>query len=190
MNKPDFSNTVEEIESAFEDIPFGNSCFQNRAFVMAGELTPARAYRHLGLRMSDRIRAIKELQYNRAKEDIDVEEKQEQLKSPDITSFEKRRIELDIQQILDNRKYQDKLLKDAIIELEGMYAEFKRFPRYTRAQFEAEEQTHFQIRLSRQIEIANDSAASLDNIRILENHWSELLEAAHTETLLEKPKNE
>lgn len=178
---------LSEIEAAYADIPFGNSDFQNRAFVMAGEITPGRAYRHIGLRMFNRIQAIKELEYGRAKEDIDIDEKRALIDSPDASVFDKRRAELDIQQILDRRCYQDKLLADAIAELNCLYTEFRKLPRYTRAQFEAEERDHFQLRLQRQMQIGDGAAASLDNMRLMEDHWPALLEAAH-QSQLEKPK--
>lgn len=171
---------LAEIDAAYADIPFGNSDFQNRAFVMAGELTPARAYRHIGLRMFNRIQAIKELEYGRAKEDIDLDEKRAMIESPDATVFDKRRAELDIQQILDRRNYQDKLLADAIAELNCLYAEFRKLPRYTRAQFEAEERDHFRLRLERQAQIGDGAAASLDNMRILEQHWPRVLHEANS----------
>lgn len=178
---------LAEIEAAYADIPFGNSDFQNRAFVMAGELTPARAYRHIGLRMFNRIQAIKELEYGRAKEDIDLDEMRALIASPDASIYDKRRSELEIQKILDQRAYQDKLLSDAIAELTCLYTEFCKLPRYTRAEFEAEEREHFSLRLQRQMQIGDGAAASLANMSLLDEHWPALIDAAH-QSLLEKPE--
>ena len=53
-------NVLTEIEDAFFDIPFENSDFQTRAFVVASQQTPARAYRAIGLQMFSKIQAVKE----------------------------------------------------------------------------------------------------------------------------------
>lgn len=138
---------LKDLETSFYDIPFGNSDYQNRAFVMAAEMTPARAYRHIGLRMFNRIAAIKDMKYNRLLEDIDIEEKEFQIKDADTSSFDKRRKQIEIDKILDSREHTDKLLNDAIKELNCLYVEFKKFPKYTRIQFEEEEAAHFTLKL-------------------------------------------
>ena len=48
-------DVLKELEEAFYDIPFENSDFQNKMFVVADQLTPARAYRAIGLRMFAKI---------------------------------------------------------------------------------------------------------------------------------------
>lgn len=144
MNTEDI---LKDLEASFYDIPFGNSDYQNKAFVMAAEMTPARAYRHIGLRMFNRIAAIKELRYNRLLEDIDIEEKEYQINDIGTSSFDKRRRQIEINKILDAREHADKLLNDAIKELNCLYSEFKKFPKYTRLQFEEEEAAHFTLKL-------------------------------------------
>ncbi len=140
-------NVLKELDTAFYDIPFGNSDYQNKAFVMAAEMTPARAYRHIGLRMFNRIAAIKELKYSRMLEDVDIEEKEAEIESPKTSVFDVKRRKIELEQIRDNRERSDKLLNDAIKELNCLYAEFKKFPAYTRLQFEAEEEAHFMLKL-------------------------------------------
>lgn len=166
IKKEDIPNILQEIEDAYFDIPFGNSRFQNQMFVANGQHTPARAYRAIGLRMFNRIRALKEAMYARAKEDIDIEEMREKLKDPNISKYERARLELEIQQRLDNRKYIDKLIHDALVELTDLYAMFKKFPKYTREQFEAEERKHFEIRLKKQALGITGALESLDNMGI------------------------
>lgn len=139
-------SVFNELESAYFGIPFGNSDFQDRMTLIARELTPGRAYRHIGLRMFRRIRDIKNLKFQRELQDIDIEEKRSIINSPDVSSFDKRRREIEIAAILDGRSWEDKLLNDAIIELNFLYSEFKKFPRYTKEMFEAEEKDHFSIK--------------------------------------------
>jgi len=138
---------LEELDVSFYDIPFGNSDYQNKAFVMAAEMTPARAYRHIGLRMFNRIAAIKELKYSRRLEDVDIEEKEIDIANPTTSPFDVKRKKIELEQILDNRIRTDKLLNDAIKELDCLYSEFIKFPKYTRLQFEQEEEAHFTLKL-------------------------------------------
>ena len=138
---------LEELDISFYDIPFGNSDYQNKAFVMAAEMTPARAYRHIGLRMFNRIAAIKELKYSRRLEDVDIEEKEDDISNPSTSSFDVKRKIIELEQIQDNRIRVDKLLNDAIKELDCLYSEFIKFPKYTRLQFEQEEEIHFTLKL-------------------------------------------
>jgi hypothetical protein len=136
-------DVLTEIKNAFYDIPFENSDFQNANFVLAAQFTPARAYRAIGLRLSSKIQAVKELKFSRIAEEIDLDEHRAKIDDPSTSEFDRRRAQLAIDKILDARPYGDKLLNDAIHDLNFMYAEFKKYPTYTRAQFEMEEQQHF-----------------------------------------------
>lgn len=158
---------LSEIEIAYFDIPFANSDFQNKVFVSAAEGTPARAYRHIGLRMFNRITAIKELKYNRELEDIDIEEKQYEIDNLTLSSFDKRRRKIEIEKILSRRAYTDKLLNDAINELNCLYHEFKKFPKYTREQFEAQEEEHFVKKLTN----GNSSLHAIETLK----HFDDIL---------------
>lgn len=151
-------DAITEIETAFFDIPFENSDFQNANFVLAAQITPARAYRALGLRMSAKLRAIDELKFARQLEEIDIEEKQAICTSVDANDFDKRRAQIEINKILSTRNYTDKLLNDAIHDLNFMYEKFKKFPRYTRETFELEEHQHFEESLKLQIESQGNGA--------------------------------
>lgn len=177
MNQNDI---LAELETAFKEIPFENSAFQNRAFVMAQQGTPGRAYRAIGLRMFAKIRALKGLQFSRRKEDIDIEELKAKISSARTSDFDRQRAEIDIEEKLDSRAWTDKLAGDAMAELETMYAEFKKFPAYTRETFEMEELSHFERRLSQSAQIgdgARSSMAAIENLSQFDN----LLETAHNQ---------
>jgi hypothetical protein len=158
-------SVIEELEKAYFDIPFENSDFQNRNFVVAAQLTPERAYRAIGLRMSAKIRALKEAMYGRELEDIDIEEMREQLQSEEVDKYEKRRIEVKIAQKLDTRNYTDKLINDALRECNVLYSEFKKHPNYTREEFEAGEEVHFTEHLLRQVNGCVGARESLANMQ-------------------------
>ncbi len=144
-------NVLSELDRAYFDIPFENSDFQNRAFVMAAQQTPGRGYRAIGLRMFSKIRAIKEYKIKQQRNEIDIEEKEAKIASEETNDFDRRRLRLDIIQINEEKAWGEKLLNDALRELNCLYAEFVKLPKYTREQFEAEEEVHFKHRMERQI---------------------------------------
>ncbi len=164
VTESNYIDVLEEINSAFFDVPFENSQFQTENFVIAGQVTPARAYRSIGLRMHSRLAALREAQYSRAKEDIDIEELQEKIADPKTSDFDRRRAQLDINYKLASRPYADKLINDALKELNVLYAHFKALPKYTREEFEAEERTHFQHKLGRQIQNIQGAHEALTNM--------------------------
>ncbi len=157
-------SVLEELDAAFFDIPFENSDFQNRAFVVAAQITPARAYRAIGLRMFAKVRAVKEYQFQQQLNAIDIEEKEAKIASPDTSEFDRRRLRVEILKIEDGATFGKKLLNDALRELNCLYAEFKKLPQYTREQFEAEEAAHFEQRLTRQLR-GNGATESLTNMQ-------------------------
>lgn len=177
---------LKELEDAFYDIPFENSDYQNRAFVLAAQLTPARAYRALGLKLSSKLRAIDEFKFASLKEQVDLDEKQSIIEDQDTSTFAKRRAQIEIDQINSNRRFTNKLLNDAIHELNVLYSEFKRYPSYTREQFESEEALHFDMKLRNQISMqGNGSLESLHAIGLLKQ-WQEVLQESADRLQIEK----
>lgn len=173
---------LEELEDAFFDIPFENSDFQNRVFVVAAQQTPARAYRAVGLRMFAKIRAVKEYQYGQEKLAIDIEEREAKIADPTLNPFERRRLVLENVKAQDDSAWGKKLLNDALRELNCLYAEFQKLPKYTRAQFEAEEQEHFLARMNRQLK-APGPHESLANMLVDNPEWDKRIEQAITAML-------
>lgn len=158
-------DVLAELEAAFFDIPFENSDFQNRAFVVAAQQTPARAYRAIGLRMFAKIRALKEYEFAKRKTAIDIEEKRWKIADAATGEFDRRRLLIDIEQLEDGQGFSEKLKNDALRELDCLYAEFRKLPKYDRAKFEAEERVHFEHKLMRQIKAPgpHESLANMNN---------------------------
>ena len=157
-------DVLQEIDEAFYDIPFENSAFQNENFVIAAQMTPERAYRAIGLRMHSKIAALKEAKYGRMKEEIDIEELQAKIDDPSTNTYDRRRAQIDIQQKLDHRSFTDKLINDALSELNLLYKHFKVMPRYSREEFERGERLHFEQKLTRQIQGLAGAQESLINM--------------------------
>lgn len=158
------NNVVREMEDSFYDIPFGNSKFQIRNFVINSQHTPARAYRAIGLSASAKIRALKEALYGQKKEEIDIEEINEKIADPSVNKFEKRRLQLKLEKKLEDKRYTSKLVNDALHELSELYSAYKQLPAYTRENFEKEEKKHFQLKLKKQALGIQGSLESLDNM--------------------------
>lgn len=178
-------NVLQELEEAFFDIPFENSDFQNRAFVVAAQQTPARAYRAIGLRMHAKIRAVKEYQYAQAKLAIDIEEREAKIADANTNPFDRRRLELENAKAQDESGWGKKLLNDALRELNCLYAEFQKLPKYSREQFEAEEKAHFMARMERQLK-APGPHESLANMLVDVPEWDKRIGVAAAKMLKSK----
>lgn len=179
------SPILTELETAFFDIPFENSDFQNRMFVVASQLTPARAYRSIGLRMFAKIRAIKENIAALELADIDVEENEYKASLPETSEFDRRRLVIENRKIRESREWTRKLFNDAMRELDCLYSEFKKYPRYTREQFESEERVHFQYRLEQALQIGEGAAGSLAHMNQNATALQQMLESGELIKLLE-----
>lgn len=187
VTQENYGSVIEELDAAYFDVPFENSQFQTENFVIGGSITPERAYRNIGLRMQNRLAALSEAQYSQAKEDIDIEELEVKIQEVGETSFEGRRARLDITYKLSNRRFTAKLVNDALCELNVLYRHFQSLPRYTRAQFEAGEQLHFDTKLTRQLNHVEGAAEALTNmqqdIKAIEDYqeqYKQLLLAGNT----------
>jgi len=158
------NDAILEIETAFFDIPFENSDFQNEVFVLASQITPERAYRALGLRMHAKLRALRENYFSEKKRQITLMELEEKLTSPDVSKWDKMRAEIEIEELNAGVNYTKKLKNDAIRELECLYKHFKALPKFSRAEFESAERNHFEQRLTRNANGISGPNESLINI--------------------------
>ena len=98
------SDIIEEIESAFYEIPFENSKFQTESFVIAAQITPERAYRSIGLRMHSKLQALNEAKYSRELEEIQLEEIEDRIANGNLSTFDIRREVIKRDRILSGRK--------------------------------------------------------------------------------------
>ena len=103
----------EQFIELIEEVPFGNSDWQNRHAIVNEEKTPARAYRHAALRIMNRLQALKELKYNKAKQDIVIRIlKRDMASEPD--ELKRELIALEIEHKTSGEAYTKKLANDAI----------------------------------------------------------------------------
>lgn len=153
---------LDEIHEAFFDIPFDNSAYQTEVFVLAASITPERAYRSIGLRMSAKIRALQESQHTLAEHQIDVDETTEKIAAGKLDKFEIRREKIKQEKAIIGLQFSSKLVNDSIIELNILYKHFKALPKFTREQFEAGERRHFTERLTRQHSLSGDQQSLIN----------------------------
>ena len=164
MNPDDLKNILNDIEQRSSEIPFGNSDFQTDNFVIAGAITPARAYRAILLQLRSRLDAIHKTKFSRDLQKIDIAEMAEQIKSWKTGKWEKQRLKTRIAEAHYDFSQSEKLIKDAIHEIGLLYNRLQSFSHFTREEFEAEEKQHFEERLTRQIKGITGAAESLENM--------------------------
>lgn len=150
----------KELLEKCEDIPFGNSLYQDESFILNTSYTDARAIRNIGLTLSDRVRALRGLEFSMKKLDVDLREIAHKLKSAE--DFEKERLEIDREEKLSGMAYTQKLLKDALYEVEYLRAILAKLPKLTRAEFESQEKQYFIESLTRQAVNLPEAAKSLE----------------------------
>ena len=196
ISETNAEDVVKEIQDAFYDIPFENSAFQTENFVIAGQITPERAYRAIGLRMNKKLIAVQEAIIAKELEKVEEEELQAKIDSPDYDNFEKRKFELDLKKRQIYKPFNDKLFNDALKELNVLYKHFKALPKYTREEFEAGEKRHFLEDLNRQALGLSGAKQSLvnmfDDIAAIEKFETEFKQIANsydTQSLLEFTEN-
>ena len=133
---------LKEIQDAFYDIPFENSKFQTEYFVLASQVTPERVYRALGLSMYNKLITVQQALIQREMRDLEEEEILDKISKLDANSYEARKLKLDLKLKNVGKPFEDKLLNDAICELNILYSHFIKMPRYTREEFEAGEKQY------------------------------------------------
>lgn len=159
-----YRDILAEIKQSFYDIPFDNSKFQTEAFVISAEITPERAYRSIGLRLLTNIKNLEKIFLALKTKQVDLDEIDYNLQHGNLNEFQKRRELIKKEEILSDNDWSNKLINDAIIELNLLYSHYKKFPKYTREQFEAAERKHYEQRLNRQAIGLDGAAASIINM--------------------------
>lgn len=142
-----------EVRAASEHVPFGNSAFQVATFTGGLEGgTSERRVRALLLNLDAKLLALEEAQHRRAELGIDLEEIavkiEAQTADNDPHGFERRRLVLQRDYKTAGLSREDKLIRDALAEIEAMHGEWKALPPVTsREQFEAAEPGYWARRL-------------------------------------------
>ena len=135
---------IDALWKEMENVPFGNSAFQNEHFT-DGQEAPERRYRHAMLQLHKKVHALQACEFRRQRIDIDIEELDE--KTRDAEGFELRRLEIDRAEKEWQLKAEEQLIVDAMVEVETYRAMLEDLPKPTREQFEAAELGYWRKRL-------------------------------------------
>jgi len=169
-----YENILQELEKDFMDIPFGNSLFQIKHFIINAAETPERIYRTVGLQMHSKISSLKEAYYTKEEKLIDLEELEYNLKKEE-NSFERRRIELKIKKTKDGLLSSEKSISDTIIELDYYYNIYKKMPKFTKEDFEKAEFDYYSKNLHKQAVGLTGALESLYNMGLTLNEKGDLI---------------
>lgn len=172
MKKRNMNNEIEvlkkfplqEIEKSFMEIPFGNSDFQIENFIINAQITPERAFRAVCLTLRAKIGALREEYYNQKRRQIDLDELQFKISNPDTNEFDRRRAMVDYEEKLAQVPDTQKLINDALHEVELLYEYWKKLPHPTRSEFESKEVEYYTNNLYRQAVGITGASESLLNM--------------------------
>lgn len=166
-------NTIFELDvklnERFKDIPFGNSQFQVENFIINAQLTPARAYRSIGLNLSKCLQALKVAYFGYQRNLIDIAELEDKVGSVASNKYEKQRNELALEEKRSGEAHLVKLVEDAAKEASFYVKILDKFPKYTKEQFEREESEHFKKKLKLQSHGITGALESLFCMRELDS---------------------
>lgn len=136
-------NTLfEEILAISDEIPFGNSNWQNRSIINR-EVTPHRALRAAVLKIIDRLNALRKNYYQLRKKNIELKRLKDKLQKEE-DPYDRELIEIEIEELETSIPHIQKLTKDAIEEINSLYPIVKSLGKITRDQFETLEVLHFE----------------------------------------------
>lgn len=138
------NDAIANVEKRALSIPFGNSKYQIDSIVAEAQ-TPERAYRALLLNFEKRFNDLKGGSINRRKQENKVKQLQRKIEL-ETDELVKEELMLEVEEIITNFDYENKLADDCIQELKYMQSMIEKMPEYSRAEFEAGEKNHFELR--------------------------------------------
>lgn len=164
-----------EVIRRSDPIPFGNSDKQNDYFVEYAQLTGARGYRAILLKLNARLNDVKEYQFVLEKLALDIEKWQQIKKSWLKSQRSKKLADIEMRHAESQLDYQKKLLKDAVFEINHLYKKLKYYREYTRDEFENEETAHFKLMMQRKMSLPQGKEGVAESILNLEADHSNFI---------------
>lgn len=154
MNVSELDNLTkitQEVEESYYDIPFGNTAFQTRAFVIANSITPERSYRAIGLQLLSVLSSIKSTIIKQKIDEVRRQQNLDKLINGSLDEYEKEILRLELILSDSGDQAYKKRINDLLNEFYILYLEHKKLPKFTREQFEAGEENYFTQSLGRQV---------------------------------------
>lgn len=144
------SDEEKEVMAAIDEIPFGNSGFMITDLILKHP-SDSRNYRQVLLEIWEKYKALKEAQFRRRRHYITRKQKQIELEN-EKDPLKSQLIEIDIEEQDFKISIEDKMIKDAMVELRLYHSVYKKMPKLTRAEFEASEPEHHRKKAVQQAE--------------------------------------
>lgn len=148
MKYEKLSSALDDLHSRFEQIPLGNSDFQEEHFVIADALTPTRAYRQICLQLQANLNALREAYYEQKRTEVKLAQLRNE---PSENEFDYQLQQIDIEELCWKLKDLQLRVKNINHSVKLLTGHLERFPRFTREQFEAGEREYYEIHLSNQL---------------------------------------
>lgn len=131
-----------KIDEVCKSIPFGMSDFQMEQMVV-NKVSPYRSARQIIAEMNKRYGALKEAEFRKKKFNAEVELLKRQARSWFISKEQRCIIEVDIEIKFHNAHQEEKLIQDAIIEVNNLLQMLEKMPKFNREQFEKNERKYW-----------------------------------------------
>lgn len=143
------------------EVPFGNSDTQNRTTIVNEERTPHRAYRHAALRIMNRLEALRETRYNLRKREIEIKILERDLaQCEDSLKCELLKLDIEFKRSAD--VYMQKLIIDAIREIESLWPVIQALGKVSREDFERGEIEWYQQKHGLHVDLKKDLYAQIE----------------------------
>ena len=147
-NNKHINNALDYIANISEHIPFGNSEFQNVSTIVNWEISPHRALRHSLLRIQNKLNALNECYYWQKENEIKIERLERKNKRLEKEKTEDYDLDVrdnnnEIEKINSNKSSTDKLIKDAICEINTLAPIVHKIGKLSKDEFEKFEKQHF-----------------------------------------------
>lgn len=197
---------IDWLRKEMDKVPFGNSRFQNEHFT-DGQEAPGRRRRHTLLQLMIKTEALHACELRRERLDIDLEELSIKISAAAVGSFDRRRLAIDKKEKEWQLDSEVQLINDALVEVDTYMTILADLPPLEdRAQFEAAEQHHWELRLmgdaARQIvergtvEVGTQNSLGEIGIKVSRNRETGLLQingktiGGTNDVLLERKTNQ
>lgn len=165
------NDRIKKLKDKMRHVPFGNSDFQNRHFTN-GQESPERRFRHCLLQINQKVQALEACSFRRRRIEIDIAEINYKIKHEESDTYATARLEIDKEEKECALEAEEKLIEDAMIEIETYENILDGLPdNITRKIFEEAELGYWKKRLLdvAQIEVTSTGTVSVGTMTSLKN---------------------
>lgn len=183
---------ITGLKERLDDVSFSQSEFQDKYFVEAAARTPARAYQTILIQIQCILDAVQKARFDLRRNGIEQKRLSAELAKADLDEYALELAQIDLEEKQWDALSIQKRIDDESKRLENFWNRLKDYGRYTPELFEAEESTHFALRLENQIKGVVGAREAIANVTEDAPRLSEFLSGSRLLTaeqtkLLEAP---